>query len=222
MTKRAACPPPPSPGYSATLHFHMLTPDETLYRVYRGADPAQFRITTGNNRFDPLPSPWNATQVLYAGSSREAAISETALRWHDRVGDAAKIILARSQIAGRQLVGIRWDHPVRLLDFTGFGMKPLAELVIDGRADDIFLCDASQYGSTQQWGAWLRSAYPDAAGFRWMSRQHNSSYCYVFFDDACRDFKLTITEAAEPLEAGTHAFRLLQECLSVLAWEIES
>jgi RES domain len=135
MTKRAACPPPPSPGYSATLHFHTLTPDETLYRVYRGADPAQFRITTGNNRFDPLPSPWNATQVLYAGSSREAAISETALRWHDRVGDAAKIILARSQIAGRQLVGIRWDHPVRLLDFTGFGMKPLAELVIDGRAD---------------------------------------------------------------------------------------
>jgi hypothetical protein len=107
MTKRAACPPPPSPGYSATLHFHTLTPDETLYRVYRGADPAQFRITTGNNRFDPLPSPWNATQVLYPGSSREAAISETAVRWHDRVGDAAKIILARSQIAGRQLVGIR-------------------------------------------------------------------------------------------------------------------
>jgi len=92
---------------------------------------------------------------------------------------------------------------VRLLDFTGFGMKPLAELVIDGRADDIFLCDASQYGGTQKWVAWLRSAYP-------------------VFDDACRDFKLTITEAAEPLEAGTHAFRLLQECLSVLAWEIES
>jgi RES domain len=131
-------------------------------------------------------------------------------RWHDRVGDAAKIILARSQIAGRQLVGIRWDHPVRLLDFTGFGMKPLAELVIDGRVDDIFLCDASQYGSTQQWATWFRSTYPDAAGFRWMSRQHNSSYCYVFFDDACRDFKLTITEAAEPLEGGTHAFRLLQ------------
>jgi hypothetical protein len=101
-------------------------------------------------------------------------------------------------------------------------MKPLAELVIDGRVDDIFLCDTSQYGSTQQWAAWLRSAYPDAAGFRWMSRQHNSSCCYVFFDDACRDFKLMITEAAEPLEAGTHAFRLLQECLSVLAWEVES
>ncbi len=222
MTKRAACPPPPSAGQSATLHFHALALDETLYRVYRGADPAQFRVTSDNNRFDPLPPPWTATKALYAGSSREVAISETVLRWHDRVGDAAKIILARSQIAGRQLIGLRWDHPVRLLDFTGFGMKPLAELISDGRADDIFLCDASQYGSTQHWAAWLRSTYPDAAGFRWMSRQHNSSYCYVFFDDACHDFKLTIAEAAEPLEAGTDAFRLLQECLSVLAWEIES
>lgn len=222
MTKRAACPPPPSPGHSATLHFHTLTPDETLYRVYLGADPAQFRITTGNNRFDPLSPPWAATKVLYGGSSKEVAISEAVLRWHDRVDDGAKIILAHSQIAGRHLVGLRWNRSLRLLDFTGFGMKPLAELVSDRRADDIFLSDASQYGSTQQWAAWFRSQYPDAAGFRWMSRQHNSSYCYVLFDDACHGFELTIAEAGEPLEPGTDAFRLLQECLSVLAWEIES
>jgi RES domain len=149
MTKRSACPPPPSPGHSATLHFHTLTPDETLYRVYRGADSAQFRITTGDNRFDPLPSPWNATQVLYAGSTREVAISETVLRWHDRVGDAAKIILARSQIAGRQLVGIRWDHPVRLLDFTGFGMKPLAQLV--GHAHGPYLTRTRQSSWAMRW-----------------------------------------------------------------------
>lgn len=70
------------------------------------------------------------------------------MRWHDRIDDGAKIILARSQIDARQLVRLRRDHPVRLLDFTGFGMKPLAELVSDGRVDDMFTCDASQYGSS--------------------------------------------------------------------------
>jgi hypothetical protein len=221
MTRRAACPPPPPVGQSATLHFHTLTPDETLYRIYRGADPAQFRVTSANNRFDPLPAPWNATTVLYAGSSREVAISETVLRWHDRVEGGAKIILARSQIAGRQLVGLRSNRPLRLIDFTGFGMKPVAELVSDGRAEDIFLSDASQYSLTQQWGAWFRSKYPYAAGFRWMSRQHNSSYCYVFFEDTCGGLELKVTEAAESLEPGTPAFQLLAHCVEALNWEVQ-
>jgi hypothetical protein len=88
--------------------------------------------------------------------------------------------------------------------------------------DDIFLADASQYRRTQQWAAWFRSKYPDAAGLRWMSRQHNSSYCHVFFDDVCKGFELAIAEVAEALETGTYAFHLLQEYLSVLGWEIET
>lgn len=221
MTNRAVCPPPPSASQSATLHIHTLMPDVTLYRVYRGANPAQFSTTSRNNRFDPLPAPWAATKVLYAGSSKEVAISETVLRWHDRVGDAGKIILARSQISGRQLVGLGWDNPVRLLDFTGFGMKPLAELVSDGQAEDIFLSDASHYARTQQWAAWFRSRYPDIAGLRWMSRQHNSSACYVFFEDTCSSgHELRVTDVAESLEPGTHAFRLLQDSLRSLSWEI--
>jgi len=59
---------------------------------------------------------------------------------------AARVILARSQIAGRQLIGLKWDRPLQILDFTGFGLKPLSELISDGRAEDIFLSDASQYG----------------------------------------------------------------------------
>jgi hypothetical protein len=100
-------------------------------------------------------------------------------------------------------------------------MKPLAELISDGQAEDIFLSDASYYDRTQQWAAWFRSAYPDAAGLRWMSRHHNSSYCYVFFEDTCCDHQMSVTEAAEQLEPGTYAFHLLQECLEALSWEIE-
>ena len=104
---------------------------------------------------------------------------------------------------------------MRLLDFTGFGMKPLAELVRMERADDIFLADASQYRLTQQWAAWFRSKYPDAAGLRWKSRQHNSSYCYVFFDDVCKGFGLTIAEVAELLKrVRTHftCYRSILAC----------
>jgi hypothetical protein len=220
MTNRAACPPPPV-GKSATLHSHTLNPHETLYRVYRGTDPAVFRRSSTNNRFDPLPAPWDTTEVLYAGSSREVAISETVLRWHDRTDPSARVILARSQIAGRQLIGLKWDRPLQILDFTGFGLKPLSELISDGRAEDIFLSDASQYGRTQQWGAWFRSTYPDAAGFRWMSRQHNSSACYVFLKDACRGHNLIVADPREQLEPGTRAFGLLEECLELLRWEVE-
>lgn len=184
MTRWTSCPPLPPVGKHATLHFHTLTPNETLYRVYRGVDAVQFCTTASSNRFDPLPLLWNHTKVLYAGSSKEVAISEAVLRWHDRVADPAAIILARSQIAGRHLVTLRWNQPLQL-DLTGFAIKPLAKVIDDGRAEDIFLSDASQYGVTQQWGAWFRSMYPHAAGLRWMSRQHNSSFCYVFFADAC-------------------------------------
>lgn len=51
---------------------------------------------------------------------------------------------------------------------------------------------------------------------------HNSSSCYVFFRDACGGHALNVTDAAEPLEPGTHAFQLLEKCLSALSWEIES
>jgi hypothetical protein len=40
-----------------------------------------------------------------------------------------------------------------------------------------------------------------------MSRQHNSSYCDVLFHDTRRDHNLTFTQAAEPLDPGTRAFR---------------
>jgi len=51
--------------------------------------------------------------------------------------------------------------------------------------------------------------------------KHNSSYCYVFFDDICRAHRVTVEEAAEVLEPGTDAFRLLGKCVSALNWEIE-
>jgi len=221
MIRRVACPPPPAFSQSATLHICTLTPDDTLFRVYRGDDPVQFVRSSRDTRFHPLPAPWDATEVLYAGSSPEVAISETVLRWHDRTEEGGKIILSRSQIQGRKLVALRTDGPLDLVDFTGFGMKPLTELVEDGVAEGIFLSDASSYSLTQEWGACFRSQCSRAAGFRWMSRHHNSSCCYVFFGEPCRGIKFLPSAPPEEIAVGTPGGDILQDCLGALGWEAE-
>jgi len=222
MTSRTECPLPPANIASGTLRLHTLTPDDSLYRICRGSDPVSFSLSSRGNRFDPLASPWHASKALYAASSPEAAISETVLRWQDRIGAGGKILLSRSQITGRTLVGLQWGRPLEVLDFTGFGLKALAELVTEGRAEDIFLAGAASYGRCQHWGSLFRSAYPNAAGFRWMSRHYNSSYCYVFYDESTQPHgfrKILINEA---LERGTAAFSLLEKCVTALSWELES
>ena len=70
---------------------------------------------------------------------------------------------------------------------------------------------AAQREANEPLACWLNGA-----------RQHNSSYCYVFFDDVCKGFGLTIAEVAEALETGAYAFHLLQEYPSVLGWGIET
>jgi len=37
----------------------------------------------------------------------------------------------------------------------------------------------------------------------------------------CSDRKFKIAEVAEQLEPGTPAFRLLQDCLEALSWEMD-
>ncbi|MEJ1962847.1 MAG: hypothetical protein WDO56_15380 [Gammaproteobacteria bacterium] len=98
----------------------------------------------------------------------------------------------------------------------------MAEVVPAGRAEDIFLSDAASYERCRMWGSLFRSAYPTVAGFRWMSRHHNSSYCYVFYEEPTRENVLSTNVIPDALERGTAAFALLEECVSALSWELES
>jgi hypothetical protein len=168
-----------------------------------------------------LPAPFETTRVLYAGSSAEVAISETVLRWYDRVSPESSVILSRSQFAGRKLVALTVDRPVPLLDFTGFGVKPLHALVRSGIAEGIFWCDRSGYPLTQQWAAWFLSHHPAIGGFRWMSRQHNRSECYVFFDERCKATRFEPVNAPDEIEPYTDGFAVLEDCVTALGWEIE-
>jgi hypothetical protein len=221
-TDAPACPPVPSALAHADLLTVAVEPDTALYRIFRGSDPAHFSRARGANRFDPLPDPWQATQVLYAGSTPEVAISETVLRWHDSFAPGASLILERSKIQGRQLIQLRPRNALTVVDLTGFGLARIASLTAPAAPDQLFLANRAHYGNTQAWGAWLRSQLPHAAGFRWMSRQHNTGFCYVFFEDVVPANTFEPAHAAEALDnPRSSAHELLLQCLTSLGWELD-
>jgi hypothetical protein len=203
-----------------------MSPNPTvLWRVYRGSEPLQFGVSTraGGNRFDPLPTPWDTTRVLYAATSPEAAIAETLLRWHDDVGAGAHVELERSRFEDRYLTEVRVTRELNVIDLTGFGIAPVqATLDADRgghRAEDIFQCSSASYETTQAWGSWFRDQKPQADGLRWMSRQFNSAAAVVLFEDRCPIGTLETYGAAESLvDRSTAANRMLREGLDALRW----
>jgi hypothetical protein len=222
MSDAPACPPAPPATARAELLTVTLAPNSSLHRIYRGIEPAKFSRTAGANRFDPLPDPWAATEVLYAGSTAEVALSETVLRWHDRFTPGISLILERSKIAGRLLIELRLNRVVELIDLTGFGLGRVAGLTAPAVPDHLFLANRAHYPATQAWGAWLRTQLPLAAGFRWMSRHHNSSFCYVFFHDRVGCDTFEVVRPGEALDdSRSSAHRMLLNCLRSLGWELD-
>jgi len=223
MIDAPACPPAPASSAHADLLTFSVAPDTALYRIFHGSDPAGFSRTRSANRFDPLPDPWQDTQVLYAGSTPEVAISETVLRWHDGFVAGASLILERSRIEARQLIQLRPRHGLTVIDLTGFALARIVPFVAPAAPDQLFLANRAHYAATQAWGAWLRTQRPDAAGFRWMSRQHNTSSCYVFFDDRVPADTFEPVHAAEALDdPRSRAHGLLLQCLASLGWELDA
>lgn len=199
-----------------------------LWRVYRGSDPTQFSISTapGGNRFDPLPSPWASTRVLYLATAPEAAIAETLLRWHDDLNAGAVVEIARAQIAGRSLIELTAQRALTLIDLTGYGLAAVQATVAAGgsahRAEGITQCSSASYGTTQGWGGWFRDQVPEADGFGWMSRQFNSARCVVLFEDRCDATQLKAAGTPQDLlDVTTDAHRWLREGIAVLGWTAE-
>lgn len=223
MTEPVQCPRPPAAGVHHDLAVEQISPSDALYRVYRGADPTRFgRRTAGGNRFDPLPSPWGNTRVLYAGSSPEVAISETILRWQDQICCDDPIILPPSAFTERRLIQLRVRKPVTIIDMTGFGLGNLLPLTAPTLPDHIFVSNRSQYSRTQAWGAWFRTQLPSAAGLRWVSRQHNRSCAYVFFEDVVGAEMFELVATPDRLDTpGSPAYQLLQRCVVSLGWTLD-
>lgn len=139
MIDAPACPPAPAASAHADLLTFSVAPATALYRIFRGTNPVRFSRTRSANRFDPLPDPWQDTQVLYAGSTPEVAISETVLRWHDGFVGGAPLILERSRIEARQLIQLRPRCALSVIDLTGFALARIAPFAVPAAPDQLFL-----------------------------------------------------------------------------------
>lgn len=239
---RGRCPPPPPDKLRAALkiapiHFN----PEPCVRVFRkGRDPLTFaRSSARGNRFDPLPTPWETTKVLYGGTSLETAVAETICRWQrEVVASRRRVILSkRNDLLQRQVARFYSKRPLNVIDATGLG-RALIQNIVDqvilqpkyekiwGKpprpiADDIFQCGVDEYALTQQWGAWFRSQHPDADGVQWVSRQFNVGNCIVLFEDCCGD-QLQLAEPPVPLYAARSRERNVVEYMAgLLQWGIQ-
>lgn len=149
-------------------------PEPWVRLFWKTSDPLRFTRSSRGNRFDPLPSPWDTTNVLYAGSSIETALAEALLRWHGGVSPGAPITLSiRAHIRDRAVARFVSKRNLTLIDGTGLGRAPIDATIAavltrpeyadfnagpTAVADDIFQCNASEYDETQRWAAWFRDA----------------------------------------------------------------
>lgn len=242
-TSGQRCPPAPASGFIAptpltTVRVHANP--EPWVRIFRNSDgPLRFAKSTrpGGNRFDPLPAPWERTNVLYAGSSLETAISEALLRWHGDVLPGEVVTRSESKFRDRGVARFVAKRELTLIDGTALGRAPIEAAIsaVLSRpehaarkngpkplADDIFLCSPNEYDETHRWATWFRSQVPHADGLKWVSRQHNTGMCMVLFDDRCGS-DLELTGPPVPLyeKIGSAERQVLLNMLGALGWGLD-
>ena len=237
-TRSGRCPPAPPASFRASLLTTKILPThEPLIRIHqRDREPLVFSKSVLGNRFDPLPSPWDATEVLYCGSLIETAVAETVLRWHDQIEPGSQIILPQSLLTARHVARFVPRRPLTIIDATALGLARIREVVArvlslpenverhesaDALPEDIFQCGANDYVQTEQWGAWFRTQLPRADGLVWISRQFNLGRCLVLFADRCSE-DLQLVEPPKPLYAeGCKERSIVQKMLGQLGWGVE-
>jgi hypothetical protein len=207
-----------------------FTKAKPWWNVYWARNSALAFRRGGTNRFNPIATPYD-TEVLYAGSTQEVAIAEAILRWRD-LADGTEMIVPRSRLEPRRIVSFETTRPLELLDFTGAGLHRLQRAVTasvqapahaatwrarDAQADDIFLCRADEYPTTQAWVHWMRACCPTADGLRWASRQYNIGQCVVLFGH-CRAVVQQVSSPLRLMAPGSQQLRTLDSILRTLGW----
>lgn len=234
-TDRDRCPPAPPQDITVELQTEPLAPgpDDLVRLHWRGNPALGFSIAKRGNRFDPLGSPWESTRVLYAGTTLEVAIAETILRWHGQVKGPVELS-NQTQLRDRQVARFRPSRQLTVINATGLGLNPIQRAVDQTvalpphasawasgpapLADDIFQCPASEYATTQAWGAWFRSQCPDADAIQWVSRQFNLGRSLVLFEDRCGRELIPTGHSVDLLAPGRIEEQTLDRLLAQIGW----
>jgi hypothetical protein len=166
--------------------IELLPAGSSLYRVHDVAYPADsfnpgYAPAWPDYRFSFFGDP--PVPALYAADTVIAALSETLLR--DVPYEGGSILL--EQVEQRALSAVTTVRELRMLQMHGDGFRRHRVA-----PQDITLTSPRDYPKTVLWGQAAYDAGLD--GIVWMSRHHNTSRAYVFFDRPGQPIPLTAQE----------------------------
>lgn len=189
--------PPPPPNLDPLIAE--LPAGSVLYRVHAlRRDPAEFNPGVGApSRFAPLEAgdPRKPVPTLYASSTIQGALSESAFHDVPFRGPAKRILISR--LHGSALSPLALNTPLQLVQLAGPGLRRLGvkrRQIIEG--------GPRTYARTTEWAAALHDSASAPAGLTWMSRQDDTARAYVLFGDRVDSRELIALSGPMPLDVS--------------------
>ena len=127
-------------------------------------------------RFDATPE--DPYPFLYAASDDPTAISETLLR-DLPIDTSGSRLLPRVRINGLKISWLHVNAGLRLVN-----LRSGTDLASAGQ-DSWLTTTTSEYNSTRQWCAAIRTWAPWACGITWRSLREPMGFAFIFFGDRC-------------------------------------
>lgn len=194
-------PLPPNP-FPQTLHTALLPKGTELHRIYSTEhDGNAFNPSTAKlNRFSPIFHDGRVIPVLYAASTREAAIYETL--FHDAHVKGARTKTLRAKVLEKKRYG-GWltQRPFTMAtlhapDLARFGLT----------VDQLTATNSAYYTQTARWAEAIHANHMHVDGLEWTSYRAIAARSFVLFGDraASADLKSSGTETIIAADAALY------------------
>jgi hypothetical protein len=154
----------------------------TLWRVSKDPDGLTFSTWSGRlNRFSPAYGADGVTVIgsWYGATTQAGAIFESV--FHDIRPSDRNPRVQPNQYVDRFLSPVMTLREIEQVDLTSSGLHAIGLTRVR-----VIESTSKRYSWTNAIAARLRKAAPDADGFVWVSRAHDTSESFVLFDDPSR------------------------------------
>lgn len=170
-------PAPPNP-FPKKIHSTLLPAGAELHRIYSVAHAGNaFNCSTEKlNRFSPIFHCGEVVPVLYAASTREAAIYETL--FHDAHLKGSRRSVLPLKALNKHYGSWMTQRPLKLAslhapDLARFGLT----------MDQLTATNSCYYPQTARWAEAIHGNHPDVEGLEWTSYRAGPAKVYMLFGD---------------------------------------
>ncbi|MGH8862829.1 MAG: RES family NAD+ phosphorylase [Jatrophihabitantaceae bacterium] len=146
---------------------------------------SRFSPFVARGRRKPLP-------VLYGADDQAGALSETI--FHDLPASGPAKHVPYAKLLHAQLIELRPLRDLTLIDLTSDGLSRLGLT-----RSQLIESDPRSYPETAGWARVLHDHLIHPDGLYWVSRQHDTSRCFVLFSDRVKRANLAVAPKSLPL-----------------------